>query len=284
MQKCSATAICFALCIVSNVWADSLIVSNGTMELPVVGAWSSTLPTGWSWSGTSIGLTGGTGGANGSQQNLYGNNIAGTLTSAVLSQTVPGAGMLSLRYWVKRENTGSYGVTARLYIGGGIVASRTDVISTNAWTQYTLNYVASAMDSGKSMYIAFVFANGSGAWQGYLDEVTLDSAGASVGFQGTDAFQQETSSVCTVYAMLSNASTNTVQVNYSLAGGTATQGVHYSFTPGVLTFNPGVISNSFTFTVIDNSTYERSKTVVFALSNAVNAFLGVTNYLSLIHI
>ena len=264
---------------VCRAHAAALAVPNGDMESPAaVGAWSTTKPASWSWSGTSIGLTE-TGGAIGSRQTLYGNQIAGTLTSAILPQPVPDSGLLLLRYWVKRENTGSFGVTARLYVGGSLATSRTDVISTNAWTQYTLIYAPVATDTGKTMQIEYAFANGSGAWQGYLDEVTLDDSGPTIGFAGTSALQQETSSVCRVCATLSRASTNIVQMNYFLKGGTATQGVNYTFTPGVLTFLPGVTSNSFFFTVIDNATYESRRTVVFALSNAVNSVLGSsTNY------
>ena len=61
----------------SPLWAVALAVPvpNGNMELPVVGNWTATLPTNWVWTGsTSPGLTH-TGGALGTQQTLFGNNI-----------------------------------------------------------------------------------------------------------------------------------------------------------------------------------------------------------------
>lgn len=266
-----------------SAFAASLLIPNGNMELPVVGAWSTTMPTNWTWTAGSgvgdVGLTS-TGGANGSQQTLYGNQIAGTLTSAVLSQAVPGPGSLGLSYWTKRENTGLFTIVATLYVGGSAVASQSDVIATNAWTQYTLNYSAGSADVGESIQVQFTFTNGSGAWQGYLDEVTLEyqaSPAPSVSFVGTGVTQPETSPNCTVNVILSNPATNTVTVSYYLAGGTtAIPGIDFNFSPGTLTFPAGVVSNSFSFTVVNNSTYQIAKIIEFSLNNPVNAVLGTT--------
>jgi hypothetical protein len=159
-------------------FAQSLTVPNGNLESPVVAAWSTALPASWTWAAGpgsgSAGLTG-TGGANGSQQTLYGNQIAGTLTSGVLPQTVTSAGRYALRYWVKRENSGPFTLTAKLVLSGGELVSHADVIATNSWTQYTLSFNVPVADVGKTMQIQFIFSNGSGAWQGYLDEITLDA-------------------------------------------------------------------------------------------------------------
>ena len=129
--------------------AQSLTVPDGNMELPVVGAWSTTMPTAWTWSAgagvETVGLTS-TGGANGSQQTLYGNQLAGTLTTATFPQPFAGTGTATLFYWAKRENSGSYTVTASLMVGGVAVASRTDTFQTNVWTQLALNYLVTATD------------------------------------------------------------------------------------------------------------------------------------------
>jgi len=245
------------------------------MELPVVGNWSSMLPTNWSWSGTSSpGLTH-TGGALGTPQTLYGNNVVGTLTSDPLLQTAPGTGTLRLHYWSRRANTGSAVVTARLYVDGAMAASATNIIATGTWTQYTLNYGVTAADAGRTLSIQFEFANGGGGWQVSLDEVTLDHTDAPlVAFAGTSAVQQEAEPTGTVTVVLSKPATNTVTVNYAVSGGTAVPGANFTFTPGVLTFDPGVTSRSFQFSPVNDQSHQQSQTVEFALSGPVNAVLG----------
>jgi hypothetical protein len=77
---------------------QSLTVPDGNLETPVVAAWSTTLPTSWTWSPDSgaggVGLTS-TGSAKGSQRCLYGNQIAGNLTSDVLPQVLSAPGVLT---------------------------------------------------------------------------------------------------------------------------------------------------------------------------------------------
>lgn len=257
----------------SSVRAFTLSLVNGNMESPASGSWSTTRPSNWTWSGTgTVGLTS-TGGAESSTQTLYGNQIAGTLTSDILSDTVPGAGTLTLSYWTKRESSGSLSVTARISVGGNVAASRVDSISTSTWTKYTVTYNTSASDVGKSLQVQFVFSNGSGSWQGYLDEVSLDFS-PSVSFSAASATLQDTDGSATVTVTLSSASTNPVTLDYSVVGGTATLGTDFNFTPGTLTIAPGSTSASFTFSINKLPGYQGKKTIVFLISNPSNAAVG----------
>ena len=179
MYKYVVLIIGFYGLLCSSVCADSLVVSNGTMELPSAVAWSTTKPSNWTWTAGSgcgsVGLTS-TGGAKGSLQTLYGDQIAGTLTSDVLPQTLPTPEALTLSYSAKRGNTGSFTITATLLVNGVARISRADIINASGWTQYTLNYGVQVEDYGKTLQVKFVFSNGNGAWQGYLDEVALTEA------------------------------------------------------------------------------------------------------------
>jgi hypothetical protein len=89
--------------------AEALAVPNGGLESPAVGSWSTTKPASWTWSAGSgcgsVGLTS-TCGAKNSRQTLYGNQIAGTLTSDVLPQTLPGPEMLTLSDSAKKCHDG----------------------------------------------------------------------------------------------------------------------------------------------------------------------------------
>lgn len=237
------------------------------------------MPSSWNWIAGSgmgdVGLTS-TGGALGSRQTLYGNQLAGTLTAPVLTATITNAGQYALRYWAKRENSGSFTVTSKLILDGAEVASRLDWITTSVWTAYSLNYLATEADAGKHIQIRFVFSNGSGAWQGYLDEISLEAVQAPVpvaGFATPNEFLLETAPSGLVWVVLSKPSTHVVTVSHSLAGGTAVLGKDFLYSPGTLVFAPGSLSNSLPFSILDNVSYQGRKTILFRLSNSTNATL-----------
>jgi hypothetical protein len=65
-----------------------------------------------------------------------------------------------------------------------------------------------------------------------------------------------------------------VDVNYATSDGTATEGVDYIGTSGTLTFDPGVTSQSFSVTILQDTLAEGDKTINLTLSDRVNAHLG----------
>src|SRR5262249_7343587 len=69
------------------------------------------------------------------------------------------------------------------------------------------------------------------------------------------------------------ASSAVVTVNYAATGGTATQGVDYTLSPGTLTFPPGSTVQNVPITVISDTTPELDETVVVTFSNPVGATL-----------
>jgi sugar lactone lactonase YvrE len=76
---------------------------------------------------------------------------------------------------------------------------------------------------------------------------------------------------------LSNASVETVTVDYTTADNTAIAGSDYVATSGTLTFPPGSVSNTINVTVNGDTTIEPDETFFVRLSNATNvSFLLVT--------
>ncbi len=73
---------------------------------------------------------------------------------------------------------------------------------------------------------------------------------------------------------LSAASTTTVTVNYATANNTATAGSDYTATNGILTFNPGEISKTFTVAVTGDTTVEANETFLVNLTSPSNATLA----------
>ena len=75
----------------------------------------------------------------------------------------------------------------------------------------------------------------------------------------------------TFTATLSAASGKTVTVAYATADGTATAPADYTASAGTLTFNPGVLTRTFTVPVVGDTRDEFDETFVANLSSPVNA-------------
>jgi hypothetical protein len=71
-----------------------------------------------------------------------------------------------------------------------------------------------------------------------------------------------------------NTSSATSQVNYATGGGTATAGVNYTATSGILVFGPGQSSRTFTIPIIHDNQVTGPLTVDLALSNPTGGTLG----------
>jgi hypothetical protein len=87
----------------------------------------------------------------------------------------------------------------------------------------------------------------------------------------------ENQGTVTITTTLSAASALTVTVTYSTSNGTAIAGSDYAPVSGTLTFNPGVITRTFTVTVINDAGSEGNETFNLILSNPISATLGATN-------
>ncbi|MDB9419011.1 Calx-beta domain-containing protein [Microcystis aeruginosa CS-563/04] len=73
---------------------------------------------------------------------------------------------------------------------------------------------------------------------------------------------------------LSNASSQTISVNYATANGTATAGSDYTATIGTLTFAPGVTTQVLNIPILNDSLNEADETFTLTLSSPTNAALG----------
>ena len=81
----------------------------------------------------------------------------------------------------------------------------------------------------------------------------------------------------TITVTLSAASGKTVTVQYATSDGTATAGDDYTSASGILTFTPGVTSQSFDVIIGDDGLDENDETITLTLSNASNATIGGDN-------
>jgi hypothetical protein len=102
-----------------------------------------------------------------------------------------------------------------------------------------------------------------------LPTLSINNVSQNEGNRGTTAF------VFTV--TLSAASASTVTVNFATADGTASAGSDYTATSGVVTFNPGVTTQTVTVNVTGDTTPEANETFVVNLSGAANATLATAS-------
>jgi hypothetical protein len=84
----------------------------------------------------------------------------------------------------------------------------------------------------------------------------------------------ETGSTALINVTLSGASALTITVNYATSNGTATAGSDYAPASGIVTFAPGVTSQTFPVPILDDTLDELDETVALALSTPTNATLG----------
>ena len=89
-----------------------------------------------------------------------------------------------------------------------------------------------------------------------------------------DVTVNEAAGTATFTVTLSAASGQTVTVNYATGGGSATAGSDYTTTSGTLTFTPGVVTQTITVPITNDTATESSETFNVTLSGAVNATIA----------
>jgi len=113
----------------------------------------------------------------------------------------------------------------------------------------------------------------------YVDQMYIRSTGEApppqVQFDQTSSSGDESVTPALLSVSLSGTSSDTVTVDYSVTGGTATGGgVDYTLAAGMLTFDPGVTTQNISIDIVDDGDEESDETIEVTLSNAVNATLG----------
>ncbi len=96
-----------------------------------------------------------------------------------------------------------------------------------------------------------------------------------VTFDAASAYAFETGGVFVLPVRLTAATSDTVTVNFGVAGGTAVGGgTDYALASGTLTFTPGMTETSIAISIVNDSASEGTETILVALSNAVHAATG----------
>jgi len=105
--------------------------------------------------------------------------------------------------------------------------------------------------------------------------ITDDDAAPTVSFGASSSSGAESTTSVSIPVSLSAASGQTVAVDYSRTGGSATPGgVDFTLNSGTLTFNPGETIKYVPITVVDDTVADSGETIEITLANPTNASLG----------
>jgi gliding motility-associated-like protein len=88
-----------------------------------------------------------------------------------------------------------------------------------------------------------------------------------VNFTVASASGPESVTMVTIQAYLNYSHSSDVSVDYAVTGGTATNGVDYTLVPGTINIIAGMVTGTFTITVIDDALVEPDETIITGLSN-----------------
>jgi len=90
----------------------------------------------------------------------------------------------------------------------------------------------------------------------------------TVGFSSTTYTVPEDAGTAAITVTLNTTSEQPVTVDYGTSDNTAVAGSDYTTTSGTLTFTPGVVIQTFTVPITDDTQYEGDETVTLTLENA----------------
>jgi hypothetical protein len=230
-------------------------------------------------------IIGGRDGSTSAITQTYDYDIAGdtwfTRTAIPTGVNVAGAAVLGGKVWV---------------IGGGDpflardAQSRPpniDALDTFSTTQI-YDPIGDSWSAGPGLNIqrSFVGATGFGnfaiAVGGYNGATTTGATEVtqncpSVQFSAPTYSVSENVGTATITATLNSASGVTARAAFSTGDGTASDGSDYTAVSGILTFLPGVTSQTFNVPILDDLLVEPTEAFTVALSSPSNAILGAPN-------
>ena len=177
--------------------------------------------------------------------------------------------------------TVAYATSALTATAGSDYVTATGVVTLTAG-QITNTFQVAITDDNideNDEAIGLTLTNASNATLGAPASATLtivDNEGAPlVEFQSAAVLASEgAGGLTTVTVALSTVSTQTVTVAYATSNGSAIAGLDYTASNGLLTFDPGQTSRTFSVALLDDALDETDETVQLRLSGAVNASLG----------
>ncbi|HEV7747791.1 MAG TPA: Calx-beta domain-containing protein [Pyrinomonadaceae bacterium] len=198
------------------------------------------------------------------------------------------AGTTTAAFTVSLTNASSQTVTVNYATAGDTATSGTDFVATSGTATINPGFVSTTVN---------VTVNGDTTFEGnefFLVNLTSPTNATISDSQATGVINNDDAQPTISLAIddvsvaegnagtgtagftvtLSNASAQTVTVNYATAGGTATAGSDYVTTSGMLTFTAGQLTQPVSVTVNGDTVFEPNETFNVNLSGATNATIA----------
>ncbi|MEI6332392.1 MAG: Calx-beta domain-containing protein, partial [Pseudanabaena sp. ELA645] len=225
--------------------------------------------------------------------NITDNDVAlPVVTLAVLPISVLEDGLTNLVYTFTRTGITTSALTVNYSIAG--TADATDYTGATTGTGKTITFAANSATATLTIdptadtifesneTVALTLATGTGYTIGtttaVIGTITNDDLLPTINLSASQTIVEGFTSPqnVTYTVTLSNASSQTITVNYTTANGTATAGSDYTSTSGTITFNAGITSQVINIPILNDSINEANETFTLTLSSPTNANLGVT--------
>ncbi|MFM6644388.1 MAG: beta strand repeat-containing protein, partial [Microcystis panniformis] len=213
-----------------------------------------------------------------------------TITLAVSPTSVSEDGTTNLVYTFTRTGATTSALTVNYGITG--TANSTDYTGATPGTGKTITFAAgestailiidptadTIVESNET--VALTLATGTGYTIGtttaVIGTITNDDLLPNLNLSANQTIVEGNTNPqnVTYTVTLSNASTQTITVQYATANGTAIAGSDYTSTSGTLTFDPGVTSQVINIPILNDSLNEANETFTLNLTTATNATPG----------
>ncbi|MFM6860941.1 MAG: beta strand repeat-containing protein, partial [Dolichospermum sp.] len=213
-----------------------------------------------------------------------------TITLAVSPTSVSEDGTTNLIYTFTRTGATTNTLTVNYGITG--TANSTDYTGATPGTGKTITFAAgestailiidptadTIVESNET--VALTLATGTGYTIGtttaVIGTITNDDLLPNLNLSANQTIVEGNTNPqnVTYTVTLSNASTQTITVQYATANGTAIAGSDYTSTSGTLTFDPGVTSQVINIPILNDSLNEANETFTLNLTTATNATPG----------
>jgi hypothetical protein len=115
-----------------------------------------------------------------------------------------------------------------------------------------------------------------------VDSICISGAGGdgsvipTIGFATAASLYDEASGTVQIPVVLSVAAADTVTVDYTVTGGTATKGADFTATDGTLTFGPGDTQQTIAVAIVADGIEEPSETIELALRSPTGGVIGAS--------
>ncbi|NOZ75421.1 MAG: hypothetical protein GXO90_08620, partial [FCB group bacterium] len=189
--------------------------------------------------------------------------------------------------FVDLDNVSGRNVTVNYSVSGTATGSNIDhdlsagtatITAGNGSTTIDFNIIQDALDEDNET-ILIILSSASNATLGSADTMTVtildDDASPFVSFNAASSSGAESSSPADLTVTLNPVSGRSVQVNYTVTGGTASgSGTDYTLSNGTLTFPAEVTSKNISAIIVDDNLAEDNETIEVTISSPTNATLG----------